>query len=205
MNFFVRQSAAFRNDVARSAGALLGIAQGMLADGHLNDREILFLRDWLTNNESIAVAWPGNVIVAKVSEVLADGAVTEEERTHLTDVLQQLIGGTLAELAEAVHVTELALDQVVAVEFPNRTFCLTGEFVFGPKATCAAAITRRGGSVANSITRKLHYVVVGGMGSVEWKHGSFGTKLEKAMEYKRLGATIRIVHEDVWAASLNLV
>ncbi len=36
-SFFSRQGAAFRNELNRSVGALIGIAQGFLCDGHLND------------------------------------------------------------------------------------------------------------------------------------------------------------------------
>jgi NAD-dependent DNA ligase len=202
MNFFVRQTVTFRNDLARSAGALLGIAQGMLADGNLNDQEIIFLRDWLVNSPSIAAAWPGNVIHAKVQALLADGVITAAERDHLSGILQQMVGGTLAELAEATHVSDLALDYVNGVSFDGRRFCLTGEFVFGPRATCAAAIERRGGIVSDSITKKLNYVIVGGLGSTEWSHGSFGTKISKAFEYKQAGVPILVVHEDAWAAAL---
>lgn len=201
--FFARQSVSFRNDLARGCGALLGIAQGVLADGRLHDKEIEFLADWLNANSSIAAAWPGNVIHARVQEVLADGQVTSEERAHLTELLQQLVGGTSEELSAPTHVSGLALDAIQAVTFRDRLFCLTGDFVFGPRSTCAAAIERRGGLIADNITKKLAYVVVGGMGSPEWKHGSFGTKIEKAMLYKAQGLPIKIVHEDTWAASLS--
>jgi hypothetical protein len=52
------------------------------------------------------------------------------------------------------------------------------------------------------LNKKLTYLIVGGLGSPEWKHGSFGTKIEKAMQYKRQGLGIMIVHEDNWAQSL---
>ena len=45
-NFFSRQGAAFHNDLQRSAGALIGIAQGLLCDGYLSDDEIKFLTSW---------------------------------------------------------------------------------------------------------------------------------------------------------------
>ena len=44
--------------------------------------------------------------------------------------------------------------------------------------------------------------MIGGLGSTEWKHGSFGTKVHKAMQYKQSGVPIQIVHEDPFAAAL---
>ncbi|MEO8298648.1 MAG: BRCT domain-containing protein [Burkholderiales bacterium] len=198
-NFFVRQSAAFKNDLSRSLGALIGIAQGLLCDGHLNDQEIAFLNTWLRENESISLTWPGDVIHQRVMAILQDGVVTEEERSHLMRTLQQLVGGTLEELAEATHVTELIFDEVPDLVFKDSRFCLTGEFVFAPRSTCAEAIERRGGIVSSAVNKKIQYVVVGGLGSAEWKHGSFGTKIEQAMKLKREGVPLRILHEDRWA------
>lgn len=195
-NFFSRQGAAFRNDLQRSTGALVGIAQGFLCDGHLSEDEIKFLKSWLEQNDAIAATWPGDVICARVRDILADGIVTIEERSYLTEMLQQLLGGTLENLAESAHVSELALDRSASVTIPNSTFCLTGDFVFATRSHCEATIEKRGGLISKSITKKVNYVVVGGLGSKEWKHGSFGTKIEKAMEYKRLGVPLLIVHED---------
>lgn len=40
MNPYQARAIAFNNELRRSCGALVGIIQGMLADGQLNDREI---------------------------------------------------------------------------------------------------------------------------------------------------------------------
>lgn len=202
-NFFTRQSAEFKNDLNRSLGALVGIAQGLICDAKLNDDEIQFLNRWLHENENISLTWPGDVIHERIRTALEDGVVTESEREHLMQTLQQLIGGTLDELAESTHVTSLAFDHVDTVQFQNARFCLTGDFVFAPRSVCAEAIERRGGHVTSSVSRKTHYVVVGGLGSPEWKHGSFGTKIEQAMKLKNEGATLLVIHEDRWATSLS--
>ena len=201
-NFFTRQSAAYANEMKRSLGALLGIAQGVLCDRKLADDEIRFLNDWLTANDAIAASWPGDIVHQRIRAVLEDGIVTEPERAHLVQTLQQLIGGTLEDLAESTHVTQLAFDDVPDVEFTGARFCLTGEFVFAPREKCEAVIEQRGGIVSRSVTKKLRYLVVGGLGSPEWKHGSFGTKIEQAIRYKRDGLPILILHEDRWASSL---
>jgi hypothetical protein len=67
LNVYQRQAASFRNEMRTSCAALVGIAQGLLADGVLNDQEIVFLGGWLANAENIALTWPGSVIFAQVS------------------------------------------------------------------------------------------------------------------------------------------
>lgn len=47
INIYQRQAAAFRNEMRTSCAALVGIVQGLMADGVLNDQEILFLKGWL--------------------------------------------------------------------------------------------------------------------------------------------------------------
>lgn len=201
-DFFARQALTFRNEMRQSCAALVGIVQGLLADGSLNDAEVRFLSAWLHNNQSVSTCWPGSVIAAQIETILADGHIGEEERLHLVDVLQKLVGGTLDDLAQQTHVCELPLDQVSSVEIAARRFCLTGDFCFGSRSACQAAIEARGGLVANSVSKKLDYLVVGGLGSAEWKHGNFGTKIERAVELRTQGARLLIVHEDPWAAAL---
>lgn len=201
-NIYQRQAASFRNELRTSCAALVGIVQGLLADHHLNDQEIVFLRNWLRDAESVSLAWPGNLVFAQVETILQDGQVTQSERDQLTETLRQLLGGRLDEVAEAGYVSELPLDRVQQMDVSGKLFCFTGDFVFGPRRTCEEAIERRGGLVG-TVTKKLDYLVVGGLGSQEWKHGSFGTKIEKAVAYRESGCPIKIVHEDIWATCLR--
>jgi NAD-dependent DNA ligase len=203
MNPYARYHVAVANELKGSCAVLLGIAQGLLSDGQLQDSEIQFLRDWLTANEAMSASWPGDVLLAQVEEVLRDGCITEAEREHLISTLQELVGGRLENLADSPLVTQLAMDEGEDIRFDGRLFCLTGDFVFGPRSTCEEAIVRRGGEVKSGISKKIDFVVVGGLGSKEWKHGGFGTKVERAVELQREGAKLRIVHEDAWAEALR--
>lgn len=202
-NSFGRQAAARINETKRSIATLVGLVTGLLSDHHLSEADILFLREWMNNNRTIATSWPGSVIVERIDAVLADGRITEDERLDLAKTLQQIVGGTLEELAETKHVTELALDEIERVEFQGAEFCLTGDFVMGRKSVCEKSISDRGGIMKSSVSKKLRYLVAGGLGSPEWKHGSFGTKIERAMQLKQEGAALLIVHEDVLARSLQ--
>lgn len=202
-NVFALQRISLRNEQQSSYSDLVGIAKGLICDGELNDREVTFLRDWLTKHESATIGWPGSVIRSRLHEVLADGLITDAERAYLIDTLQSLIGGTLEDLPESTHVTEFAFDSIEQFIFQGARFCLTGDFCFAPRDACHEAILRRGGSVSSSVTKKVHYVVVGSLGSTQWKHGSYGTKVDEAMRLKSEGAALRVVREDEWAASLS--
>jgi NAD-dependent DNA ligase len=83
----------------------------------------------------------------------------------------------LAEVGEAA--VQVMFDSVEKVEFAGSRFCLTGVFN-RPKEEIKAAIEGRGGTVAENVSKKVRYLVVGSAGSAEWKHGSSGTKIEKA-------------------------
>lgn len=203
MNPFAAHNQSLKNELMRSCGALLGITQGLLADGELQDREVSFLHEWLSNNQTIATTWPGDVLYLRVRKALEDGVITPDERAHLVETLQQLIGGTLDDLAQATHATTLSLDTPSTVQFQGSSFCLTGEFVMGPRAVCASLIEARGGLIAPNVSKKVHYVVIGGLGSPEWKHGSFGTKVEKAMQLKQGPKAPMVIHEDTWANALS--
>lgn len=201
-NDFGRRAKAYENEYRQSFSQLLGIATGLLADRHLHDSEVSFLNEWLQNHQELALTWPGDVVHSRIKHVLADGLITDDERAHLVTTLQELIGGRLEELAASTHVSQLALDDVKAVTFPGFAFCLTGDFVYAPRSVCEREIEARGGVVGKGVTKSLHYLVVGGLGSPEWKHGSFGTKIEKAIHYKKSGVPLFIIHEDAWASCL---
>lgn len=202
-NFFSRRGAAYTNQLNQSFASLVGIATGTLADRELRDSEIHFLKQWLEANSAIATTWPGDLIYARVSAVLADGVITESERLHLIETLQKLIGGTLDDLASATHVTELAFDDVEAIAFQGNLFCLTGDFVLAPRSDCEQEIESRGGIVKKAVSKKVDYLIVGGLGSPEWKHGSFGTKIEHAIQLKREGVPIALIHENTWIESFK--
>jgi NAD-dependent DNA ligase len=199
---FGREGGAARNDMARCLGALMGIAQGMLCDERLSDDEIRFLQQWLHQNEAASRKWPGNILSARVHAAMADGIITEPERAHLVETLQQMLGGRSDTLAESTRATNLGLDHDIPVVFQDAAFCLTGDFVFAPRPHCHEHILKRGGLVKTAVSRKIAYLVIGSLGSAEWSYGSFGQKVEKAMHLKAQGAQIAVISEDHWAAAL---
>ena len=85
----------------RSCESLLGVCAGIMADGDLNDQEIKYLDTWLSDNQSLASTWPGEIVYARINTILADNKITEDEREHLKQTLSDLIGFTLQETGAA--------------------------------------------------------------------------------------------------------
>jgi len=187
----------------QSLGELLGIARGLLADQELSNDEIRYLNEWLEERYWIASEFPGNVIHGRIREVLEDGVITEEERSHLVDTLNMLIEDRLEDLAEQVDLTELWFDEVGLIRFDKARFCLTGNFVYGPKSVCQTAIEQRGGKVMPSVSNDAQFLVVGALGVDEWRDGGLGAEIEAAMRLRAQGEPVKIIPEDCWVAHLK--
>jgi len=190
------------SSLKQSLGELLGVARGLMADEELTNSEIRFLNDWLEQRYTMTSSFPGNIIHQRIKDVLKDGVITEEERSHLVDTLNLLIDDRLEDLAEQVDLTELWFDEVGLIEFNKARFCLTGNFVFGPKDVCKTAIEQRGGIVKPSVGDEIQFLVVGGLGVDEWRTGGLGIEIERAMRLRATGKKVKIIPEDSWVALL---
>jgi NAD-dependent DNA ligase len=186
----------------QSLGELLGLARGLMADQELSDSEIHFLHDWLEDRYAMTSSFPGNVIHERIKKVLEDGVITEEERSHLAETLNMLIEDRLDDLAEQVDLTELWFDEVGLFDFNKKNFCLTGNFVYGPKEVCQTAIEKRGGVVTSTVGDDSEFLVVGGLGVDEWRSGGLGSKIESAMRLRAGRKSLKIIPEDSWVANL---
>lgn len=126
--------------LTRSSEALLGVCQGLLADHALNEAEVGFLALWLRDHPDIAEIWPGNMIAERVESILADGKISEDELEQLKDVLTSLLGGAWEDTGAVDGLsTNLPLERDVQVVLPDRRFCFSGKFAFGPRSVCERA------------------------------------------------------------------
>jgi len=189
--------------VARSCEALLGLCSGLMADGKLNDDEIMFLATWLDDHETITSYWPGDILASRVKQSLADGVITEEERKHLQSTLSSLIGGTMQDTgATSGKSTDLPINPDANVIIRNKCFCFTGTFIYGTRKKCEAAVIDMGGVISKGVTQKMDYLVLGSLVTGSWAQTSFGRKIEKAIDYQRKGFELEIVGENHWIKHL---
>ena len=135
--------------------------------------------------------------------MLEDGVIDSHEREELFSLLKSLIG----EKPVAEHISSFATTlpltkPVPKILFEGKSFCFTGKFAYGLRKDCEKAVELRGGVIADNVTKKLDYLVIGLMGNEDWAHSIFGRKIQKAIDYNEKNATIAIIGEDDWANAL---
>jgi NAD-dependent DNA ligase len=193
-----------KRNQSKSIELLLGLVTGIVADSQLHDLEVKFLREWLILHDEVASTWPGSVIAKAIEETLADGIITEVERTHLLQVLQQLVVTDFSVTGSAAsEVLKLPINDSVTVDVRDCNVCHTGEFLYGTRTKCEQLTTLAGGIPVGSISKKVAFLVVGTNVSPDWAHTSYGRKIEQAMELQSNGHAISIVSERKWLEALS--
>lgn len=197
---------AYRSEAVaeRKIDELIGIIKGVLADGNVSQGEAEFLLQWMNSNRDAAAVWPASVLYPRIEAALADGVLDSDEEKELLDLLLATVGGNTApQIGESSDATTLPISRPVPqIVFLERTFCFTGKFYSGTRDWCHQQVILRGGLPADSITKKLHYLVIGEIGSRDWLHSTYGTKIQKAASYAAGGAPLMIVSEEHWATHL---
>ena len=198
------QKSLDRHRTNKAIEHLLGMVDGMIADNHLHEKEVQLLSTWLAANPEATSAWPGNVIASKVREVLADGIITDEERSHLLKVLGELVASDFADTGSATaEATALPLNDSIPIEIRDAGVCLTGEFIYGTRAACERLTAKAGGVPMDNVSKKVAILVIGTRVSPNWVHTSFGRKIQRAAELQGEGHGIVIISERRWIEALQ--
>ena len=199
---------AFRSNavIDRQIDELIGLIKGVMADGMVHQGEVEFLMRWIEVNRDVKDKWPAKAIYPRLMAALEDGNLTLEEEGEIMDILMAAVGGNTAPLiGESSNSTSLPYTAPVPeIVVEGRVFCFTGKFHSGSRNWCQSAVTVRGGQIADGITKKLHYLVIGEIGSRDWLHSTHGRKIEKAIQYNDAGGAIAIVPERHWFESLEV-
>ena len=137
---------------------LIGICRGVIADDEVDEREAIFIGQWIEQHRDVADRWPVNVLYARLKEMLKDGVLNLSEQQELLETLREITGDS-ADYQTVSKSTSLPLDRPPPlVSFAGCTFCLTGRFVFGSNLDCEEAIIELGGEVTSSPTVDLSLI-----------------------------------------------
>lgn len=178
---------------------LLGILEGISADEYLNDREILYLRDWINDHPNIRHAWPASELTRHIDQILADGRIDAEERDWLLETVKLICGNDFMETGLAGGATIAAyFDSAPEINPQNASVCFTGNFLCGPRSFLLRSAENIGSIPKTNVSKKVDYLIVGSIIAPDWMFTSHGRKVQHALELKQEGHPIIIAPEHAW-------
>lgn len=197
----------YYNGITSDLQLLQGIFHGILADGEVNDNEIYQLHQWLSENEHLNSYYPYDEIRSLVLSIVADKKIDEDERLVLTAFIKQFVELKDSETTEKInaYTADVNITGICAIDpeitFENKTFCITGILSRGTRTELQNAIKKKGGISVNSISKKTDYLIIGDTNNACWSYSCYGRKVEKALDLRKSGHTIILVHEfDIFDA-----
>jgi len=185
---------------------LHGIMGGIAADSHITIDELRALRDWMDDQSHLHGCWPFDEVNGILTGVLADGKVDAKEHQTLlhffADVLAFLEHKALGRRTGDVEPFRGGICAVQPnIVVADKRFCFTGTPRRGPKRVLQDAVSKRNGIVEKNVVKGLDYLVIGAEGNECWAYSAYGRKVEKAIEHRKAGANLLIIHEfDFWDA-----
>lgn len=194
--------AEFRNepssDQRDSLNQLLGVLEGISADNVLNDREILFLRNWLANHPEVGDVWPGRELMSQVAEILDDGVIDDAERQALLESIMGMCGNSFMETGVAGGISARGFCDPVPENFScnGLSVCLTGNFVSGRRKTVQLRLQSMGATIKTSVSSTLDVLVIGALVSPDWLYSSHGLKIQDALRRKQEGESLLLIAEE---------
>jgi NAD-dependent DNA ligase len=180
---------------------LEGLCKGVLANPELNDQEVAYLKWWLSVNGMLKTTFPGKELYQLVSDILADGRVSDDERRQLREAIDLYIGKPMAEGVADGMATLLPLTPNPVIQLQGSTICFTGRFLSGTRKKCHEVAEMLGAEPRERIVRELDYLVIGTLSSRDWRFSNHGRKIEKAVDYRdRHNTGLQILNEEQWLA-----
>jgi NAD-dependent DNA ligase len=182
----------------RSIDELIGICEGIIADKTIVIDEAKYLLDWIKIAKENIEDPVFRVLASRLTNMLADGILHEEEQSELLEFLKNFVGnttGTGYKAPSSIPFDDPSPDVIIE----ESIFVFTGLMTFAPRADCIKIVEELGGTTSNNVTKNTNYLVVGNIASEYWKHSTHGLKIIKAMEYRDdRGYRLAIISEDHW-------
>lgn len=188
---------------------LNGYIHGIMADNSLSVQEIMDLKKWIVEHDELTGYFPYDELYSLLVSILKDGIVTSEEQAYLKAFLSQFVDTKKSLNLNEVELSnlrkEISLIGVCAlapdIEFDNRKFCFTGASIRTTRKELANLVYSLNGQFSDTVTKDTAYLIVGSAGNDCWAFSCYGRKVEQAINLRKKGVPVVIVHEnDFWDA-----
>lgn len=203
------RSEEFFDRVSADLQRLHAVLGGVIADARISEAELRGLSDWMEQRQHLRSCWPFDEIGSLITAVLADGKIDELEHKTLLSFFSEFValqdGRTITSAPICQEGSIVGLCAVnPEIVFEGHGFCFTGASARMSRAQLEAKVTSLGGKTYASPSKKVNYLVIGSEGNPCWAYACYGRKVEKAVELRKAGVRVAIVHEvDFHDAALD--
>ncbi len=197
----------FYNFITATIQELQGIIHGIMSDNIISDTEIQNLSKWLNANDFLKGTYPFDEINSLLTAILKDNVISDDERNILIGFFSDFIDTTASYNLNEFELKNIKdkykVSGICAVcpelSLENKSFCFTGTSSKISRKEFESIITENGGIYHNNVTKTTDYLIVGNAGNPCWAFSCYGRKVEKAIELRKKGCPVVIVHEnDFW-------
>ncbi|MEN6328018.1 MAG: BRCT domain-containing protein [Syntrophomonas sp.] len=186
---------------------LHGILHGILADNIIELREIEMLDEWLADNDHLTGLYPYDELCSLITVVLRDGRLTPDEINLLKAFFSEFIDTRQSYNLNEYELKEFRQKSNISgicamcpqLVIPDKLYCFTGVSSKAKRTDIKKIIEDKGGKFKNSVVKDTDYLIVGNGGNPCWAFSCYGRKVEQAVNLRKYGNSILIVHEnDFW-------
>jgi hypothetical protein len=195
------RSTEYFNEITADIQLLHGILGGIASDGVISPEELRGLRGWLDAHDHLKSCYPYDEIDSLITSALRDGKVDDQENKLLQGFFSEFLAILDNKTITAPLMTKDQSVQGVCASCPEiifegSKFCFTGASNRYSRSEFETLIKSLGGEPLSSVSNKVNYLVIGAEGNGCWAFACYGRKVEKAVELRKQGARLLIVHEN---------
>lgn len=202
-NQLTSESGQYYDVVTCGIQQLHGLMEGALVDGKLEDKEILYISEWIKEHDDLKGMYPFDELHAYMHSILEDGVISDDEKKLLMRFFMDFSDMTRVNLnADQIETLkkEVTLDGIFTKDpcltINGNTYCFTGESEKTTRTGFQNIVESLGCNFSKNVTKKVDYLVVGVYGSAMWSFATYGRKVEDAVNLRKAGHPIQIVNEQ---------
>ncbi|MEO9655921.1 BRCT domain-containing protein [Marinomonas sp.] len=177
----------------------LGLISGIVSDDQVNDDELSYIVDWINNHADLVDDPTVRDVVIKMVEFSKIESLNANDEATLLSFLKQTSGIQFLETgATDVHPMDHIADTINSMDHTGARICFTGVFDTGSRKQIETIATSLGAITRKDPSKSIDYVIIGSQVSPDWKHTSFGRKIQRAIELRENGHPLTILTESHW-------
>ena len=178
--------------------AMLG---GIVSDGRISEDELRGLSAWVQDHEHLKTCWPYDEIDSLIVGVMKDKKIDSQEQELLKSFFSEFIGilddRTITSPVVSEGLSIVGLCSVCPeIRFNGSTFCFTGASSKYTRKELSATVERLGATFAPNVNKSVNYLIIGAEGNPCWAYACYGRKVEKAVELRKAGLHVLLIHEN---------